>query len=348
MTEPAPIFLGIDCGATTSKFNGIDAEGQLLSEKLRQIRTPSSEGPEAMLQAWLAGLNHFLEDESLHWDQVASIGIAMPGPYLSYGVLGKMPNMADEVEGWKYLNDLSQALERSQGRTIPVHTANDGQLAGVPEAHLHQQELPGSVLMLAPGSGLGCSFVNAEGQLLTGDHHAAVILGHIPFPYEELGLPRFSCGCGRTWGCIEAYTSISGLSQYLEFLLPRYPDHPLHEDARTRKEQALSLRDFAMQQDPLACEIFDLQAQAMGHAVSIGCMCYDPTHVVIGGGLMDPEATSEVFRTRYLQRVRESAELNLWTRPSELHIHEAKLGEHAQAMGAALLAQRMTSRRASA
>jgi len=343
MSPPSPIFLGIDCGATTSKFNGIDADGNLLTPKLRQLRTPSAEGPDAMLQAWLTGLDQFLTGESLDWAQVGSVGVAMPGPYQGYGVLGKMPNMADDVEGWNYLQDLSKALREHQGREIPVYTANDGQLAGIPEAHLHQKDHPGSVLMLAPGSGLGCSFVDAEGHLLQGDHHAAVILCHIPMPYEELGLPRFTCGCGRTWGCIEAYTSISGLSQYVEFLLPRYPDHPFHQDTRSKKEQALGLRDMAMEKDELACAIFDLQARAMGYAVAIGCMCYDPTHIVIGGGLMDPEATRPEFRRRYLQLVRESADQNLWVEPSDIRIHEAQLGEHAQAMGAAILAKNSVS-----
>ncbi len=340
MNSSSPICLGIDCGATTSKFNGVDAEGKLLTHTLRQRRTPSADGPEVMLQAWLEGLDLFLREEKLDWEQVHAVGVAMPGPYEAYGVLGSMPNMADAVEGWNYLESLQSALQYKLGRKLPVYTANDGQLAGIPEAQLLQAEHPGSVLMLAPGSGLGCSFVHADGTLLCGDHQAAVILGHIPLPYAELNLPRFSCGCGRSWGCVEAYTSISGLTQYLDERLPHYPDHPFHQDPRPRREQALCLRDLAAEEDALACDIFDLQAKAMGYTVAMGSMCYDPTHIVIGGGLMDPEATTERFRERYLRIVRENAELNLWVKPDDIRLHAARLGEHAQAMGAALLAQR--------
>lgn len=342
MSSGKAIFLGIDCGATTSKINGVDAGGHTLSDVLRQTPTPSQDGPEGILNAWLQGLDRFLEEEHLEWKQVAGVGVAMPGPYESVGVLGPMPNMSDKVTGWAYLQDLKQALKQKTGRPIAVSTANDGQLAGVPEARLLQKTSPGSVLMLSPGSGLGCSYVDAEGHPLRGDHQAAVILCHMPFPFHQLDLPRFTCGCGRDWGCVEAYTSISGLPQYLKHLLPRFPDHPLHTDTRPVKQQALSLRELAMQGDPLSLAIFDLQAKALGLAVTMGGMAYDITHVVIGGGLMDPEATTPAFRQRYLGSIRRSAAENLWVKPESLQYHAAHLGEHAQAIGAALLIRNQT------
>jgi glucokinase len=336
----SPIFLGIDCGATTSKINGVDQEGNQLTEVLRQTPTPSEQGRGAILAAWVRGIDTFLAGEQLSWDQLAGVGVAMPGPYLDYGILGPMPNMSDKVTGWTYLKDLDAALREKTGRHIPVATANDGQLAGVPEARLLQAETPGSVLMLSLGSGLGCSYVDAQGSPLGGDHQAAVILSHMPFPFHLLDLPRFTCGCGRDWGCVESYTSISGLTQYLDHLLPRFPEHPFHEDSRPRKQQALSLRTMAQQNDPLALAIFDLQARAMGIAVAMGAMAYDITHVVIGGGLMDPGATTPAFRQRYLNGIRSAAAKHLWVQPDPLHYHAARLGEHAQAIGAALLVQR--------
>ena len=35
------------------------------------------------------------------------------------------------------------------------------------------------------------------------------------------------CGCGKDWGCIEAYTTLSGLPQLLAEMLKKYPAHPL-------------------------------------------------------------------------------------------------------------------------
>jgi glucokinase len=68
-------------------------------------------------------------------------------------------------------------------------------------------------------------------------------------------------------------------------------------------------------------------------------MALDPTFVVIGGGLMDPHATSEAFRERYLRIIRDTAEPWLW--PSQrgvLRVVPAALGELSQAVGAALVA----------
>jgi glucokinase len=333
------IYLGIDCGATTSKVGGVAMDGEPVSLALRQSSTRSADGAQAMVDGWMRGAHEFLEAESLDWEAVAGVGLAMPGPYLGYGVLGRMPNMPESLAGWRFLDDLSTAIEQAAGRAIPTVTANDGQLAGLAEAWLIQKDSGGGVVMLAPGSGLGCSHVDADGRLLSGDHDAAAILCHMPAPFHLLGLPKFRCGCGRDWGCFEAYTSISGLTQYLDHLLPRYPEHPLGKQGPVTKESALALRGLAQEDDPLALEIFDLQATAMGHAVATACMAYDSSHVVIGGGLIDPEATTPGFRKRYLGRIRSSAAEYSWIPIDQLAFHEASLGELSQTIGAALLAR---------
>ena len=194
------------------------------------------------------------------------------------------------------------------------------------------------MLLFAPGSGLGSAFVDASGRVLEGDHHSAAFFCCMPLPYAELGLPKLSCGCGRDWGCTERYCALSGLPDLIRLVLPRHPEHPYHDGSRTERGQALELRDRAQQQDPLALEVFDLQAKALGFAVAMGSMAYDPTHVVIGGGLMDPEATTPAFRQRYLDGIRNAATPYLWIPPEALQIRPARLGEHAQAVGAALLA----------
>jgi glucokinase len=68
-------------------------------------------------------------------------------------------------------------------------------------------------------------------------------------------------------------------------------------------------------------------------------MALDPHFVVIGGGLMDPEATTEAFRERYLRRVRDTAAPFLFaTQRARLSIVPAALGDLSQAIGAALVA----------
>lgn len=87
---------------------------------------------------------------------------------------------------------------------------------------------------------------------------------------------------GRTWGCIEAYTSLQGLPQLIQAMLVKYPDHAFHTSELTVKQKCLALRAMAQDGDALATEIFDFQAKALGlHMASI-LLLIDAEYGVIG------------------------------------------------------------------
>ena len=162
----------------------------------------------------------------------------------------------------------------------------------------------------------------------------------MPAPLQVLGVPTFPCGCGRTWGCTEVYTTISGLPYLLAEKLANYPDHELATSTASTKEKVLSLRTRAQKGDPLALEIFDFQAKALGIHLANLAMALDPGIVVIGGGLMDIESTTPAFRERYVKLIGEAARPYLWpTQRTTIRIVPAVLGELSQAIGAALVAQ---------
>jgi glucokinase len=105
------------------------------------------------------------------------------------------------------------------------------------------------------------------------------------------------------------------------------------------KERAFLLRGLAQKGDRLAMELFDFQAKAMGLHLANLAMALDPRFVVIGGGLMDPEATTKAFRERYLDIVRSTACAYLWpTQREVIRIIPAALGDLSQSIGAALAA----------
>lgn len=335
------IFLGTDSGATTSKTGGVRADGSLLSHQLRQSSTNAQAGTAAVVRGWIDGANGFLAENQLAWSQVRGVGLAIPGPYERYGVMGRAANLPREFEGWDFRADYAAALAAAAGRPLPLVVGNDGNLGGVGEAHRVCAGRAAGVLMLAPGSGLGCAYIDPRGVPLEGDTLSGMEGGHMPAPLHLLGhIPPFRCGCGRDWGCVEAYTTISGLPQLLAALLPRHPGHPLATSPLPPKEQALSLRGLAQQGDPLALAIFDFQARALGLHVANLLMALDAEFVVIGGGLIDPAATTPEFRARYLRLIREAAEPYLWPpQRRKLQIVPATLGELSQAIGAALVAR---------
>jgi len=138
---------------------------------------------------------------------------------------------------------------------------------------------------------------------------------------------------------VEVYTTISGLPYLLAEKLEKYPEHDLAKSQAPIKEKVLSLRGLAQKGDLLATEIFDFQAKVLGLHVANLVMALDPSFVVIGGGLMDPESTSESFRERYLHILREAAVPYLWSaQRGHISIVPATLGDLSQAIGAALVA----------
>ncbi len=339
MSAAQHVYLGTDSGATTSKVGGVWSNGSTVSTRLLQHSTNASQGPDTVVAGWVAGVNRYLEQNGLSWEQVQGVGLATPGPYQRYGVLDKSPNLPESFVGFDLHTSYSSALAEQAGRPIPVVVGNDGNMGGVAEAQHARGSGKGTVVMLAPGSGLGAAFINSDGLPLDGDTLAGAECGHMPAPLHELGVKAFKCGCGRTWGCFEMYTALSGLPLLLEEKLAKYPDHELAKSSLSMKERAFSLRGLAQNGDPLANEIFDFQAKAMGFHVANLAMAYDPQYVVIGGGLMDPESTSKEFRERYLRIVRETALPNLWPAQREfLTIVPAALGDLSQAIGAALTA----------
>lgn len=295
------------------------------------------------------GVDGFLTENQFTWADVLGVGLALPGPYVRYGVLDRSPNLPPSFAGWDFYADYSKALMVRAGRPVPLVVGNDGNFGGVAEAHRLRAGRRVSVLMLAPGSGLGVAYVDANGLPLDGDTLNGMEGGHMPAPLHLMGgIRAYRCGCGRDWGCIEPYTTLSGLPQLLTDMLARYPAHPLASSPAPMKDKVFSLRALAQQGDPLALEIFNFQARALGLHMATLVIGVDPEYVVIGGGLMDPEATTTEFRDRYLRIVRESAQPYLWPMQRErLKVVPAALGDLSQAIGAALVAL-YTSRKISA
>jgi len=336
---PRPVYIGTDGGATTSKVAGVWEDGTTVSTRLLQRPTRAEEGPAATVAAWVSAVNDYLDENGLSWEQVQGVALAVPAPRRSYGVLDRAPNLPDSFVGFDIYTAFVGALTERAGRAVPLSIGNDGNMGGVAEAQHVRGKSHATVIMLAPGSGLGCAYIDSRGLPLDGDTLAGMEGAHMPAPLQLLDTQPYPCGCGRTWGCFEVYTTISGLPYLLEERLPKYPNHELARSPLGRKERALALRGLAQKGDPLAVEIFDFQARAMGIHVANLQMAFDAQYVVIGGGLMDPEATTESFRERYLRIMRETALPYLWTAQRErLTIVPASLGDLSQAIGAALVA----------
>ena len=327
------VYVGTDGGATTSKTGAVWGDGTTVSTRLLQRPTGSADGPMAVVRGWVSGITEYLAENDLAWDSVGGVGLAIPGPFQRYGVFDKSPNLPESFAGFDVHTAYAGAVSERAGRAVPLVVGNDGNMGGVAEAQRVRGHSASAVLMLAPGSGLGCAYIDPRGLPLDGDTLAGMEGAHMPAPLHLLNAKPYPCGCGRTWGCVEVYTTLSGLPH---LLAERIGDSVPPDELKPR---AFGLRGLAQKGDPLACEIFDFQARVLGLHVATLAMAVDPAFVVIGGGLMDPEATTEPFRERYLRIVREAADPYLWPAQRErLSVVPAALGDLSQAIGAGLVA----------
>lgn len=333
------VYVGTDGGATTSKIGAVWSDGRTVSTKLLQRPTNSESGPETVVSTWADTITDYLAQNELGWSNVRGVGLAVPGPYDRYGVFGHSPNLPASFEGFDVHTGYANALKQRAGRSVPLIVGNDGNMGGVAEAQRARGDQTAAVIMLAPGSGLGCAYVDRQGLPLDGDTISGMEAAHMPAPLHLLGAQPYPCGCGRTWGCVEMYTTLAGLPLLLEEALKLQPDHHLAKSSASLKQRAFALRDLAQKRDPLAAGIFDFQARALGLHVATLSMALDARFVVIGGGLMDPESTTDEFRARYLRIIGETAAPYLWpAQRASLTIVPASLGDLSQSIGAALVA----------
>src|SRR5208282_5511964 len=114
------IFIGTDSGATTSKIAAVREDGEAVSTKIFQRPTNAQNGREAVISGWVSAIGEFLAQNSLGWPNVQGVGLAIPGPYERYGVLGKAANLPASFVGWDVLADYNAALAKAAGRPMSL------------------------------------------------------------------------------------------------------------------------------------------------------------------------------------------------------------------------------------
>src|SRR5439155_13749385 len=138
---------------------GVWADGTTVSTRLLQRPTNAREGPEAVVHSWVEAITEYLGQNALTWDQVRGVGLAIPGPYQRYGVLDRSANLPESFAGFDMHTAFASALADRAGRAVPLTVGNDGNLGGVAEAQRVRGSTTATVVLLAPGSGLGCAYI---------------------------------------------------------------------------------------------------------------------------------------------------------------------------------------------
>ena len=243
------VYVGTDGGATTSKMGAVWGDGTTVSTRLLQRPTESADGPQAVVDGWVEGITEYSGAERADWEQVGGVGLAIPGPFQRYGVFDRSPNLPASFAGFDVHTAYAGALAERAGRAVPLIVGNDGNMGGVAEAQRvrghSSRDRPDAGARLRPRAAPSSTPTACRS---TATRSPGMEAAHMPAPLHLLGAKPYPCGCGRTWGCVEVYTTLSGLPHLLAERPARRNPHRGRAEAARRSR----LRGLAQKGDPLA------------------------------------------------------------------------------------------------
>lgn len=292
-------YAGLDIGGTTVKAVLVNQLAEQVGP-LAEVRSLVKNGYEATFSQLDEALNILAEGAGIDRDSIAGIGLDVPAPS-SDGVIWGRANLGEDWVG----TDIRGKLSARTG--VPVFMTNDGNAAALGEYALRPEHF-GSLMLVAPGTGLGGGLVLPGGRSYEGTNGMALEVGHVSVPFREDDGELPSCSCGLK-GCTEAWVSLVALRRRLrlELAKPEWSSHPLNEGDAPVEEKAFRLRDFAEKGDPLSVQIFKQQGHILGYAIADMVRVFDPGLVVIGGGLAET-----TFRDQYMAWIGEGFAERAW------------------------------------
>ena len=258
---------GVDIGGTTCKIGFFDTNGTLLDKW--EIKTNTENNGESILSDVAKAVDNKLAQEAISKDDVQGIGIGVPGPVDSQGVVHRCVNL-----GWGVVN-VAEELGNLTGLTIKV--GNDANVAALGEMWQGGAKGSKDVIMVTLGTGVGGGII-VDGKVVAGFNGAGGEIGHITVNHDEIE----ACNCGQ-YGCLEQYTSATGIVRLAKRKLAKSS-----EETTIREIANLTAKDVfdaAKAGDAAALEITEEFGAYLGQALVNLAATVDPAVFVIGGGV---------------------------------------------------------------
>jgi glucokinase len=300
------VVVGIDNGGTSNNATVLDASGRFLVDRLVELPSLVTEGPQVAIDAMARALDNVLDLTGVPLTAVRGIGLDTPGPASADGVISSKGATNFAQPAWRGF-DVRGALEARLG--LPVVYNNDANAAALYAHHVRfgDKAAGHSSISAIIGTGLGGGVIEA-GRVVRGAAGMAGELGHVQIPMHGLlaeGQPRPVCNCGFV-GDAESIASLTGIERnLLPYWLTRFENHELSHVADP-KQAAKLVRGYAEREDPLALAIFEQQAMAIGRLFTIAANYSDPDTYFLGGGVVE---TTPKFRQWFLGKVRQHTAL---------------------------------------
>ena len=285
---------GVDVGGTSVKLGYFTAEGELLDKW--EIPTRTENGGVNVLPDIAASVKAKMEEKGISTEDVAGVGMGVPGPVRDDGTVIKCVNL-----GWGVFNAADELSSLLGG--VKVKVGNDANVAALGEMWMGGGKGHDTIVTITLGTGVGGGII-LSGQMLSGINGAGGEIGHMTMDTEETAV----CNCGKC-GCLEQYASATGIVR-------------LAKKALAESDAASSLRDIA---ELTAKDVFDAaksgdtlaleQVETLGKKLGLACAniacVVDPELFVIGGGVSRAgqiilDVTEKYFRKYAFHACRET------------------------------------------
>ena len=261
---------GIDLGGTTAKIGLFTTSGALLEKW--EVATDTSNAGEHILENLAAAILGKMNEQGIQPEQVEGVGIGVPGPGLDSSIV---PIVCANLGGWGERNVSAQLSGLLNG--LKVLVGNDANVAALGEIWMGAAKGAKNAVMVTLGTGVGGGVV-VNGKVIDGVHGAGGEIGHITVNRHETA----TCGCGKH-GCLEQYSSATGVVRCMKKLLDENPDTPCV--LRGTEFAAKDVFDAARNGDALAAREVDEMSDTLGMALANIASTVDPEAFLVGGGV---------------------------------------------------------------
>jgi glucokinase len=258
--------IAIDLGGTNIRAAMVTSDGEIVRRS--SMPTHAAEGPAAVLGRIVRLIGEVDDDASGN----VPVGIASPGPLdPRSGTILFTPNLP----GWRDV-PLVEHIQTRIGREVALQ--NDGNCGALGEAAFGSAKGVDDLVYLALGTGIGGGVIS-NGMLVDGVRGLGAEVGHVVIAMDG---PRCTCG---SVGCLEAFASGWAIRRDAELVATTADGDRLKALAAEGELHAGIVARAAEEGDPAAAAILRRAGRALGAAIGAFTNIFNPSMVVIGGGV---------------------------------------------------------------
>ncbi|GAA5145604.1 ROK family protein [Nocardioides marinquilinus] len=301
----ARLVLAADFGATHGRVALTDLTARVVAEQTAELRI--ADGPESVL-GWLVQIAPtLLESVGRTVDDLAGIGIGLPGPVEHHTGRPVKPPIMPGWDGFDVVGWVRQRID------APVLVDNDVNMMALGEHSVAYPDVE-HLVFVKVATGIGAGIISGR-RLHRGAQGSAGDLGHVQSPRGGDAL----CDCGNT-GCLEAIASSRAIAQEIG----------VAQATATDATRAIIERLGGGDRETIAA--IRRAGRDIGEVLASCVSLLNPSVIVLGGALAGgaPSLLAGVREVIYAR--------SLPLATGDLSVVPAQTGEHAGVVGAATMA----------